>query len=55
MLEAPARNEGEPRLLVVGKIEGRHWAAVFTYRGENIRIISVRRARNQEIEDYEST
>ena len=55
MLEAPARNEDEPRFLEVEKIEGRRWAAVYAYRGENIRIISVRRARRQEIEDYEST
>ena len=50
MLEAPARNEDEPRFLVIGKIEGRYWTAVCTYRGENIRIISVRRARRKEIE-----
>nr|WP_234837907.1 BrnT family toxin [Sinorhizobium medicae] len=33
---------------------GKHWTAVFTYRGTAIRIISVRRARKQEIEHYES-
>lgn len=54
LLEIPARTTGEPRFLVIGQIEGRHWAAVITYRGEAIRIISVRRARNQEIIYYES-
>lgn len=55
LMEAPARTEDEPRWLVIGKIRGRHWSAVCTHRGENIRIISVRRARKQEIEHYEST
>ena len=50
MLEAPTRNEDEPRFLVIGKIEGQYWTAVCTYRGENIRIISVRQARRKEIE-----
>ncbi len=54
LLEAPARTVDEPRTIVVGKIGNRHWAAVFTYRGERIRIISVRRAREEEIERYES-
>ncbi|WP_371154005.1 BrnT family toxin [Jannaschia sp. 2305UL9-9] len=55
MLEAPARTDDEPRFFVVGKIGSRHWAAVCTYRGDNVRIISVRRARRQEIAHYEST
>lgn len=54
LLEAPARTVDEPRTIIVGKIGNRHWAAVFTYRGERIRIISVRRAREEEIERYES-
>ncbi len=39
-LEIPARNLDEPRFLVIGKIEGKHWSAVITYRRKNIRIIS---------------
>jgi len=54
LIEIPARTEDEPRFLVVGKIEGKHWAAIVTYRGEKIRIISVRRARKEEVELYES-
>ncbi len=53
-LEIPARNLDEPRFLVIGKIKGRHWSAVITYRGENVRIISVRRSRDEEIELYEN-
>ena len=54
LLEIPARTEDEPRFLVVGKIRGKHWAGIITYRGEKIRIISVRRAREEEVELYES-
>lgn len=53
MIEAPANTEGEPRFLSVGVIEGRHWAAIWTPRGEAVRIISVRRARKEEIRYYE--
>jgi len=40
--------------LVIGKIGEKHWTGIITYRNENIRIISMRRARNEEIELYES-
>jgi hypothetical protein len=53
-LEIPARTEDEPRYLVIGKIEDKHWSAVITYRNEKIRIISVRRARKEEVAMYES-
>jgi len=53
-LEIPAKTIDEPRWLVIGKIGEKFWSAIITYRGENIRIISVRRARNEEIEFYES-
>jgi len=54
LVEIPARTEDEPRFVVVGMISGKHWSAVITYRGENIRIISVRRARVEEVAIYES-
>ena len=54
LLEIPARKTDEQRFLVIGKIAAKHWSGVITYRGENIRIISVRRARDEEIEIYES-
>jgi len=53
LLEIPARTEDEPRFLVVGRIEDKHWAAVITYRNDSVRLISVRPARNPEIELYE--
>lgn len=54
MIEAPAKTEGEPRFISIGKIEGKHWAAVWTPRDDTVRIISVRRARKEEISYYES-
>lgn len=54
LLEVPAKTADEKRFLVVGKIGEKYWSGIFTYRNENIRIISVRRARNEEIELYES-
>jgi hypothetical protein len=53
-IEIPARTVDEPRWLVIGKIDDRCWSAVITYRGENIRIISVRRSRDEETALYES-
>jgi uncharacterized protein len=53
-LEIPARTEDEPRYLAIGKIKEKHWSAVMTYRNEKIRIISVRRARKEEVAIYES-
>ena len=53
-IEIPAKTQDEPRFLVIGKINEKHWSAVVTYRGEIIRIISVRRSRDEEIEIYES-
>lgn len=48
LLETPAKTEDEPRFLSLGVIGGAHWTAVWTLRGENVRIISVRRARKEE-------
>jgi len=53
-LEIPAKTQDELRFLIVGKIKNKYWSAVITYRGENIRIISVRRSRDEEIAIYES-
>ena len=53
LVEIPARTEGEPRFLVVGRIHGRHWSGVITYRSGRIRLISVRRSRPEEVTIYE--
>jgi len=52
-IQIPAKTIDEPRFMVIGKIEGTHWSIILTYREDNIRIISVRRSRKEEIEIYE--
>ncbi len=54
LLEIPARTDDEPRFLVIGRINTKHWSAVITYRETRIRIISVRRSRSEEVSLYES-
>tara|TARA_B100001093_G_scaffold516743_1_gene596238 strand:+ start:2723 stop:2986 length:264 start_codon:yes stop_codon:yes gene_type:complete len=55
LLEIKAKTVDEPRSMVIGKIEDKHWSAIVTYRDANTRLISVRRSRDKEIEIYEST
>ena len=54
LLEIPAKMEDEPRHLVIGLINGKHWSAIITYRVMNIRLISVRRSGTEEVALYES-
>ncbi len=54
LLEIPAKTSDEPRFLLIGKINLKHWSAVITYRQSNVRIISVRRSRKEEVDLYES-
>ncbi len=55
MLELPSKKATtETRFLVIGTINQKHWSAIITYRGKNIRIISVRRSRIDEVNLYES-
>lgn len=53
-VEVQARSDTEPRSLVIGRIAGKFWSAVITYRNNHIRIISVRRSRKSEVKLYES-
>ena len=46
----PASTSDEPRFLIIGRVAEKHWSAVFTLRGEAVRIISARRFRPEEIE-----
>jgi len=55
LVEVRARTEDEHGFLVVGTIGDRFWSAVVTYRGENVRIISVRRSRPEEVAIYEGS
>ena len=52
-VEVPVRTAGEPRWLVIGLIEGKHWSAVVTVRQGGTRTISVRRSRVEEVAIYE--
>ena len=53
-IEIPAKTVDEPRWLVIGKIGDKHWSAVIAYRGDKVRLVSVRRSRTEEVEIYES-
>ncbi len=53
-LEIPAKTEDEPRSIVIGKVGAKHWSAIITYREDRVRLISVRRARREEVMLYES-
>lgn len=53
-LDVPIQTEGEARILTLARLNERVWAAIWTIRGENIRIISVRRARKDEVTYYEN-
>lgn len=53
LIEIPARTVDEPRYVIIGRIKDKHWSGIITYRGEKIRIISVRCSRKEEVEIYE--
>ena len=53
LLEIPAKTVDEPRFLVIGIISDTHWSGVITYRGNAVRIISVRHSRKEEVALYE--
>ena len=54
LLEIPAKTLDEPRFFAIGVIDQKHWSAVVTYRNGMIRLISVRRSRDEEVTLYES-
>ena len=51
-LEIPARSLDEPRLEVIGRVDTVLWSAFVTERDGRLRIISVRRARDEEKAAY---
>ena len=53
-LEIPATTDDETRSMVIGKIASKHWSAIITDRDGRVRLISVRRARREEVMLYES-
>ena len=48
-----ARSDAEERRLIVARLGEICWCAIYTMREETIRIISVRRARKEEVQAYE--
>ncbi len=54
LLEVPAKTQEEPRFLMIGLVDGKHWSAIVTYREGRIRLISVRRSRTEEVALYEN-
>lgn len=51
-LVIPAQTKGEVRFALIGRIGHAFWTAIYTIRNEKIRIISVRRSRNEEKKIY---
>jgi uncharacterized protein len=52
IVEDTRRDYGEPRLRVMGRLDGRLHAVVVTPRGEDLRVISLRRANRREVRRY---
>ena len=54
LIEVSLKTSDESRYLVIGKISGKYWSGIITYRINKIRIISVRRSRKEEVDIYEN-
>lgn len=46
---------GEPRFVSISLIGDRHYVAVWTWRGDTIRLISLRKANKREVRIYVAT
>ena len=44
----PSKRPGELRHLAIGLIGGHHWTVIYAPRGDRLRLISARRARENE-------
>lgn len=53
-IDLDADDKEEPRIMVIGRINEKHWSAIIVHRANRVRIISVRRSRKQEVQLYES-
>jgi hypothetical protein len=51
-VEFPARSDSEDRRALIGIKDEKIWVAFYTMRGASVRIISVRRARENEEKTY---
>ncbi len=47
-IETPAKDLNERRNALVALYNGKLWTAIFTYRNDRVRLISVRRSRTEE-------
>ncbi len=47
-IETPAKDLNERRHALVALYNGKLWTAIFTYRNDRVRLISVRRSRTKE-------
>ena len=54
LLVIRAKTTDEPRWIATGMIDGTHWTAIYTDRDGTTRLISVRRSRVEERQDYEA-
>ena len=50
----PAHTTDEPRYLLIAELNHKVWSAIFTVRESRVRIISVRRSRENEEKIYQS-
>ena len=51
-LVVSGRSVTELREAIIAELDGTLWTAIYTLRGESIRVISVRRSRDEERERY---
>jgi uncharacterized DUF497 family protein len=49
----PARFQGEERFGLIAAVAGAMWTAIFTMRGETVRLVSCCRSRKNEVVFYE--
>ncbi len=52
-LIVPARSADEPREAIIATLGKACWTGIYTIRNEKIRIISVRRSRDEEKQNYD--
>jgi len=50
----PARSNNEVRFVMIARIEEEYWSVIYTLRENVVRIISVRKSRQNEKEIYQS-
>ncbi len=53
LIQIPSRSLDEERFIMIGIILDKTWSAIIAYRDDHMRIISVRRSREKEIDIYE--